>query len=206
MATDDASFEQLRARLQWERNSYVAAVDEADEGGEIQYDSVAGRYYTYTAEEQAHDRRVAAVGQAVQIVMDVATAKAATRGGGSGSLRVAARRAPRQVRTYVTYTKTNPVTGQVYSGRTSGFGTPTQILRRRDAGHHMTQQGFGPAQVDRASTNRDAIRGREQQLVDAYGGAQSQGGSSGNAINAVSPRNKKAARYKAAAEREFGDD
>ena len=40
------------------------------------------------------------------------------------------------LRTYQTYTKTNPKTGKVYSGRTSGTGTPAENVRR-DANHHM---------------------------------------------------------------------
>ena len=50
----------------------------------------------------------------------------------------------------------------------------------------MVSLGFGPAEVDKASTNKDAIRGREQQLIEKNGGAKSQGGTSGNAINGVS--------------------
>ena len=107
-------------------------------------------------------------------------------------------------KTFQTYTKTNADTMQVYSGRTSGTGTPQQNVARRDAGHHMNDQGYGPAQLDRSSANPDAIRGREQQLIDASGGAQSQGGTSGNRINGVSSSNAKAPGYTNAAEREFG--
>jgi hypothetical protein len=59
--------------------------------------------------------------------------------------------------------------------------------------------------LDKTSTDKEAIRGREQQLIEANGGAQSQpNGTSGNAINGVSPNNPKAGDYKAAAEKEFG--
>ena len=107
--------------------------------------------------------------------------------------------------THVTYTKTGP-NGEVYSGRSSGPSTmtPEQIVARRDAGHHMNDQGFGPAVLDQSSTDRSAIRGREQQLIDANGGARSTGGTSGNAINGISPQNPRGPGYMAAADREFG--
>src|SRR5207247_1166283 len=106
-------------------------------------------------------------------------------------------------KTYETYTKTNPDKEEVYSGRTSGTGTPEQNVARRDAGHHMNNEGFGPAALDKSSSNKAAIRGREQQLIDANGGAQSQGGTSGNRINAISDRNRNKACYVAAACKEF---
>ncbi|MDX2053374.1 MAG: toxin TcdB middle/N-terminal domain-containing protein [Polyangiaceae bacterium] len=106
-------------------------------------------------------------------------------------------------KTYQTYTKTNPTTGEVYSGRTSGTGTPEQNIARRDTNHHMNEQGFGPAQLDKSSANKSAIRGREQQLIDANGGAKSRGGTSGNAINGISPSNPKKSAYIEAAKKEF---
>jgi hypothetical protein len=72
-------------------------------------------------------------------------------------------------RTYQTYTKTNPVTDQVYAGRTSGTGTPRENISRRErAGHKWTKKGYGPADLDETSSNYDAIRGREQMLKDYY--------------------------------------
>ena len=68
----------------------------------------------------------------------------------------------------------------------------------------MNDKGYGPAKLDKSSTNKDAIRGREQQLIDKNGGAKSQGGKSGNAINSVSPNNKNASKYKEAAKSQFG--
>jgi RHS repeat-associated protein len=50
---------------------------------------------------------------------------------------------------YVTYTKTNPQTGEVYSGRTMGTGDPAKIVKARDSGHHMNKAGFGPAVLDK---------------------------------------------------------
>ena len=107
-------------------------------------------------------------------------------------------------KTYQTYTKTNPTTGEVYSGRTSGKATPRQNVTNRDNGHHMNNKGFDPAKLDKSSTNKDVIRGREQQLIDKNGGAKSQGGTSGNPINGVSPNNPKAQTYNKAALKEFG--
>lgn len=63
-------------------------------------------------------------------------------------------------KTLQTYTKTNPKTGQTYCGRTSGCGTPEQNIARRDANHHMNQDGYGPAVLDKSSSNSAAIRGR----------------------------------------------
>ena len=111
---------------------------------------------------------------------------------------------PNDTRLYVTYTKTNPKTGKVYSGRTSGYGTPAEIVTARDRLHHMNLQGYGPAVVDKFSINRAAIRGREQMLIDANGGAQSMGGTSGNAINGISPLNPFRDYYIQQAQLEFG--
>ena len=69
----------------------------------------------------------------------------------------------------------------------------------------MNDKGFGPAALDKSSTNKDAIRGREQQLIDSNGGAKSQRGTSGNAINGISPNNKKKNRYMKSATDEFGE-
>lgn len=108
-----------------------------------------------------------------------------------------------KVKTYQTYTKTHPETGKIYSGRTSGTGTPLQNIARRDAGHHMNREGYGPAVLDKSSTNPAATRGREQQLIDAHGGAQSTGGTSGNPINGIRPGNPKRQDYLNAAKEEF---
>ena len=71
-------------------------------------------------------------------------------------------------RTYITYTKTNPATNKVFTGRTSGFGSPGDILNKMDATHHMNAQGFGPAQLDRASNNKYVIRSQAKQLIKAH--------------------------------------
>jgi RHS repeat-associated protein len=104
---------------------------------------------------------------------------------------------------YQTYKKLG-LEGTVYSGRTSGTGTPEENVQLRDRNHHMSEKGFGEAQLDKSSTNPDAIRGREQQLIEANGGAKSQGGTSGNSINGISDSNPNREQYMSAAEEEFG--
>ncbi|SHM65536.1 hypothetical protein [Gracilibacillus kekensis] len=106
-------------------------------------------------------------------------------------------------KTYQTYTKTNPKTGEVYTGRTSGTGTPLENIAKRDANHHMNKEGFGPAIRDKSSTNKDAIRGREQQLIDLNGGAKSTRGTSGNKINGISDSNPNKQKYIDAANKEW---
>ncbi len=88
----------------------------------------------------------------------------------------------------VTYTRTNLITGQVYSGMTSGFGDPSRLVAAREARHPERLKGFGPAQIDNVATGvlgAIAIRGREQQLIDFHGGAQRQGGTSANIIRSI---------------------
>lgn len=68
----------------------------------------------------------------------------------------------------------------------------------------MNKKGFGKAQLDKSSSNPNAIRGREQGMIEANGGAKSQGGTSGNAINGVSHKNPNALKYKTESEKEFG--
>lgn len=100
---------------------------------------------------------------------------------------------------YVTYVKTNPKTGTKYSGLSGGTDDGTyspeelsrEILDRRDSAHHKNEDGYLSAEIDRYSHDYEAMRGREQQLIDFHGGAQSQGGTSGNAINGISQKNKK---------------
>ena len=79
-----------------------------------------------------------------------------------------------------------------------------QNVARRDASHHMNDRGFGPAVLDKSSSNRSAVRGREQMLIESNGGARSMGGTSGNAINGISPFNIYGGSYRQQAMREFG--
>jgi len=121
---------------------------------------------------------------------------------------------------YVTYTKYNDTTGETYVGRATGYGTPQQVVAQRDRGHHKWAQGFGPAQPDVAAPatksykrkGRDpaywAIRGREQMLIDFFGGSWREKGRgntrSGNDIRGVRKNNKMGRIYDAAAAAAFG--
>ncbi|WP_236264181.1 RHS repeat-associated core domain-containing protein, partial [Dysgonomonas sp. Marseille-P4677] len=106
--------------------------------------------------------------------------------------------------THQTYTKQRPSDGKIYSGRTKGKGTPEENIAKRDKKHHKNKEGYGPAELDKSSSNGDAIRGREQQLIEKNGGAQSQGGTSGNSINGVNPKNPNSNKYDDAARKNFG--
>ncbi len=89
-------------------------------------------------------------------------------------------------KTYQTYTRYNPRTGQCYSGRTSGKDSPSENVRRRSASEvHLTKEGFLDAVLDRSTDNYFSIRGREQQLISINGGAASTNGTSRNAINGI---------------------
>lgn len=130
------------------------------------------------------------------------------------------RRRQRPQLRYVTYRKYNPRTGRVYVGRTMGYGDPRAIVAARDANHHMTAKGYGPARLDKwldatkphsvrwSDPSYRAIRGREQQLIDKYGGAISDVGKantrSGNAIRGVSAYNPLGRKYHDAATKAFG--
>ena len=61
----------------------------------------------------------------------------------------------------------------------------------------------GKAKLDKSSTNSDAIRGREQNLIDGNDGARKQGGTSGSTNRGVVEKNEKAAQYEKAAKKEF---
>lgn len=103
-------------------------------------------------------------------------------------------------RSYQTYTKTNPMTGEVYTGRTSGYGSPLENIANRDRNHHRNDEGFGPAVLDKTSCNPDAIRGREQQMIEKHRNQ----GNAADQINGVSPTNENRNRYLDAARKAFG--
>jgi uncharacterized protein RhaS with RHS repeats len=107
-----------------------------------------------------------------------------------------------RTRTYITYTLSNQE-GAIYSGRASGCGDAASVLARRLSGHHKVASGFGnpilDCQVQGMTEGFPATRGREQELIDLNGGAQIEGGTSGNAIRGVSRFNPSAEAYKIAA-------
>jgi len=141
---------------------------------------------------------VPGAGQAIK------AARAVEHGADAARVAEKAGEVAKEAKTFQTYTKTNEKTGEVYCGRTSGCGTPLENIANRDTSHHMNEKGFGPAVLDKSSTNAAAIRGREQQLIEANGGARSSGGSSGNSINGISGTNAKRDYYLNEATREFG--
>ena len=114
-------------------------------------------------------------------------------------------RGDEDTKSYETYTRFNPRTGQCYSGRTSGTGTPEENVKRRNAAQLLlNKEGFLPGIVDRSSPNEGAIRGREQMIIERNGGAQSSGGTSRNKINGISEWNFAKSGYMAASVAEFG--
>lgn len=96
----------------------------------------------------------------------------------------------RQTRTYVTYVLSRP-DGMKYVGRASGNGDPYKVMMNRYYHHQYRRSlGYGNPQLDCAAfgtEGKHAIRGREQQLIDHYGGIGSP--FLGNSIRAVSKYN-----------------
>jgi hypothetical protein len=111
--------------------------------------------------------------------------------------------------------KTNKcgATGNLYVGRASGIGTPNQVMMKRFSGHHMKLFGFGDPVLDQYAYGLGgalAIRGREQDLIDAYGGinklsfANRIEGTLANSINGISPLNNQLYTFKYASWFVFG--
>lgn len=109
-----------------------------------------------------------------------------------------------QKRIYITYTKKHKISGEIYTGRTSGFGDPEEIIRKRDACHHMDLHDLmTDAKIDVYSTNYAAIRGREEIMIQRHGGPQHFGGTSGNYRSGVGDNNKQKGYYIRTAQKEF---
>lgn len=96
------------------------------------------------------------------------------------------------IRWFITYIKENKNTGEEYAGHASGLvdenlnkqQAAQRIMRKRDSNHH--KKAFGRGKIDKISTNKDAIIGREQLLINEF----RKNGKCGNARNAISPRKK----------------
>ncbi len=99
-----------------------------------------------------------------------------------------------------TYIKENSTTKKTYIGRTSGYGNTRENVARRDANHHRNKDGFGPSIPDKTSHNKDAIRGREQQLIEKH----RRDGNAADQINGISPKNPRREHYLNEAKKEFG--
>jgi hypothetical protein len=108
-------------------------------------------------------------------------------------------------RTYLTYFTMNSTTGEVYVGRTSGYGDPESILARRWSNHLILRsQGFPFPTMDavtRGIPGYMPIRGREQQLFDRF---RLDGAIMKNAIRPVSPWNPLGGIYHQASNMWFG--
>jgi len=110
-----------------------------------------------------------------------------------------------RLRTYATYILSNPETGQVYVGRCSGYGILEKIIFRRLYSHKYYKRGFTIIQIDKAMQGVDArisIRGREQLLIDFYGGIKNP--IVANKIRAVSKFNRRQKRMYSLSEKYFG--
>ena len=111
----------------------------------------------------------------------------------------------RKYRTFATYTLTNPATGQVYVGRCSGFGDIENIVIRRMRSHKYYKRGFTIIQIDKAMQgkySKQAIRGREQQLIDCFGGIGNK--NVANKIRAVAKINYQGKKFHDIANIHFG--
>jgi hypothetical protein len=110
-----------------------------------------------------------------------------------------------RLRTYATYILSNPETGQVYIGRCSGYGNLEKIIFRRLYSHKYYKRGFTVIQLDKAIQGKKAKRanrGREQQLLDFYGGTKNP--NVANKIRAVSFINPLAYTFHLEANKHFG--
>jgi RHS repeat-associated protein len=110
---------------------------------------------------------------------------------------------------YVTYAKLNTITGEVYVGRASGYGSSGQdVVNLRDRNHHMNQRepGWGSAlvttqllavnQLGGYARRVDdpsywAIRGSEQLQIEYYRSM----GMSANRINGINPNSDRKKQY-----------
>lgn len=110
------------------------------------------------------------------------------------------------IRLFLTYFKRNPETGKVYAGRASGEFTGNKakdalrIMRKRDSSHHKNKDGFDVGEIEKISLDGDAIRGREQMLIDHL----KEKGICGNDRNGIGIRNRRRKRYLKAALKLFG--
>ncbi|MFY0564506.1 hypothetical protein ACN28E_11695 [Archangium lansingense] len=140
----------------------------------------------------------------------------------------------RRGRIYVTYTRLNKNANRYYAGRTSMVVDLNKSLREqaalavilRSLNHHIDENdepkdaGFDPPTVDQFDVGaaidygrryEDAaywrIRGREQQLIDSHGGAQSDTGKpyrTENVVRGVAKDNPRGRRFHDAATERWG--
>jgi len=113
---------------------------------------------------------------------------------------------PRGQFKFVTYILRHKTLGRYYYGRTSGYGDAWSIAMRRYHNHHLRGR-YDFLSVDvavvRGPVARDAIRGREQQLIDRGGGVGSY--NVGNIIRGVSRLNRRGFSFWEASNALFGN-
>jgi hypothetical protein len=97
-------------------------------------------------------------------------------------------------RIYVGYTL-KTASNQTYVGRTSGFGTPEQIVAMRFANHHQHEYDdlheggwVGSPKLEVGTSNYAAIRGWEEIAIQRAGGPWLYGGTSANKISGINWR------------------
>jgi len=111
-----------------------------------------------------------------------------------------------KIKIFLTYIKKKISTGEIYVGRTSGEVDEVndeniqKVLKNRDKAHQKNKEGYSKADVERVSTDSDAIRGREDMLIAKYKAKNK----SGNKYRGISLRNKRRTRYLQAAIAVFG--
>lgn len=102
-------------------------------------------------------------------------------------------------RKYITYIAPDlDNVGKIYVGRSSGHGTPQQILNRRKAGHH---RNLGDLELDQVTESYATIRGREHLVWEKL----RKQGLATDQLNPISPRNKKKEHYIRSAIEAFGE-
>ena len=102
-------------------------------------------------------------------------------------------------KTYITYLAPDrEQPGKIYVGRSSGYGTPQQILNRRKAGHH---RNLGDLELDQVTESYAAIRGREHLVREKL----KELGLATDELNPISPRNRRKTHYIQSAIEEFGE-
>ena len=112
----------------------------------------------------------------------------------------------KQIRLFITYLKKNTQTNEYYAGKASGdfsgneLKDALKIMKKRDSSHHKNKEGFELGEIDKTSINEDAIRGREQMLIEHLRDKNV----CANQRNSISPRNKKRNKYLKAAVKLFG--
>jgi hypothetical protein len=103
---------------------------------------------------------------------------------------------PSRKKTYALYKKMH-TNGNSYFGRTSGYGDPKMIVKKRDSRHH--KKDYSEARLIRSSNDKNAIRGLEDIMISK----NRDRGKSGNSIAGISNRNKKKQSYWDAARNSF---